>query len=119
MARRHPILRGFLILIGVVTGLVVALAVVVRIWSPDVSFRTSIAVVELQGVIEDTTELLETLGRYRTDRNTVGIVLRVDSPGGGVAPAQELYDAIWRLRGVKPVIASFGNVAASAAYYVS
>jgi protease-4 len=119
MARRHPILRGFLILVGVFVGLLVAMAVVVRLWAPDMSFRTAVAVVELEGVIEDTTELVETLGRYRTDRNTVGVVLRVDSPGGGVAPAQELYDAVWRLRGVKPVIASFGNVAASAAYYIS
>ena len=119
MARRHPILRGFLILVGAIVGLVIALAVVVRIWGPEMSFRAAVAVVEIQGVIEDTTELVETLGRYRTDKNTVGVVLRVDSPGGGVAPAQELYDAVWRLRGVKPVIASFGNVAASAAYYIS
>ena len=119
MARRHPILRGFLVLIGALVGLAIAFAVVVRIWAPDVSFRAAIAVVEIQGVIEDTSDLVETLGRYRTDKNTVGVVLRVDSPGGGVAPAQELYDAVWRLRGVKPVIASFGNVAASAAYYIS
>jgi protease-4 len=119
MARRHPILRGFLILIGAFVCLLIGLGVVVRVWKPQMSFRAAVAVVELEGVIEDTTELVETLGRYRTDKNTVGIVLRVDSPGGGVAPAQELYDAIWRLRGVKPVIASFGNVAASAAYYIS
>lgn len=119
MARRHPILRGFLILVGGLVGLFIALAVVLRIWGPEMSFRAAVAVVELRGVIEDTTELVETLGRYRTDKNTVGVVLRIDSPGGGVAPAQELYDAVWRLRGVKPVIASFGNVAASAAYYIS
>jgi protease-4 len=119
MARRHPVLRGFLLLIGALLGLFVATTVILRMWRPEMSFRSAVAVVELTGVIEDTTELVETLGRYRTDKNTVGVVLRVDSPGGGVAPAQELYDAVWDLRGVKPVIASFGNVAASAAYYIS
>src|SRR5262249_36762765 len=47
------------------------------------------------------------------------VVLRIDSPGGAVAPSQELYDAVWRVREKKPVVASLGNVAASGGYYVA
>ena len=47
------------------------------------------------------------------------VVLRVDSPGGGVAPSQEIYDAVLRVREKKPVVASLGGVAASGGYYVA
>lgn len=84
-----------------------------------VSFGNTVGVVELRGPIEDATELIETLERFRTRQSTVAVVLRVDSPGGAVAPSQELYDEVWRVREQKPVIASLGNVAASGGYYVA
>src|SRR5205823_551710 len=50
----------------------------------------------------------------------VAVVLRIDSPGGAVAPSQEIYDEVQRVReGGKPVFASLGNVAASGGYYVA
>ncbi len=83
------------------------------------SFGSAIGVVELRGVIQDSAEVVEVLERFRKRTNTVAVVLRIDSPGGAVAPAQEIYDAVWRLREHKPVIASLGNVAASGGYYVA
>jgi len=47
------------------------------------------------------------------------VVLRIDSPGGAVAPSQEIYDEVGRVRERKPVIASLGSVAASGGYYVA
>jgi len=48
------------------------------------------------------------------------VVIRINSPGGVVAPSQELHDALVRLRqGGKPVVASLGSVAASGGYYVA
>jgi len=47
------------------------------------------------------------------------VVLRIDSPGGGVAPSQEIYDAVTKLRATKPVVASLGGVAASGGYYIA
>jgi protease-4 len=80
----------------------------------------------LQGILAEagfeavaTTTCSEALDRLRQHDATVGVVLRVDSPGGAVAPSQEMYDAVWRLRGRKPVVASLGNVAASGGYYVA
>jgi len=70
-------------------------------------------------VIEDGADTVEALERFRRQEGTVAVVLRIDSPGGAVAPAQEIYDAVWRVRERKPVIASLGNVAASGGYYVA
>jgi len=120
MARRHPIRRAFLILAVGVVGLIAlaAVAVVKRGLGDRPLFGNSLAVVDIRGVINDATDAVEALERYRTQDATVAVVLRIDSPGGAVAPSQEIYDAVWRLREKKPVIASLGNVAASGGYYV-
>ena len=48
------------------------------------------------------------------------VVLRLDSPGGGVGASQEIYEAVRKVRDAdKPVIASMGGVAASGAYYIA
>ena len=121
MARRHPILRTFLILAVGVLGLIALGAVVVVFggFGERPFLGKSVAVVELRGVIEDGADTVEALERFRRQDGTVAVVLRIDSPGGAVAPAQEIYDAVWRVRERKPVIASLGNVAASGGYYVA
>ncbi len=45
--------------------------------------------------------------------------MRINSPGGVVAPSQEIYEAVASLDKVKPVVVSMGSVAASGAYYIS
>lgn len=101
-------------------GILLLLAIAeVRHLLSDQRFGDSVALVELKGVIEDGTELIETIDTLRTDDHAVAVVLRIDSPGGAVAPSQEIYAAVSRLRAVKPVVASFGNVAASGGYYVA
>lgn len=124
MARRHPILRGFAILAATFLGLVVvAMLVAVLGGSGSLSERLAIGprvgVVELRGVIQDAGDAIETLERFRKHDSTVAVVVRIESPGGAVAPSQELYDEVWRVREKKPVVASLGNVAASGGYYVA
>ncbi len=121
MARRHPILRAFLILaLGVALVVVIALVAVVGGGLGERPlFGNSVAVVEIRGVINDASDTVESLEQFRAQDKTVAVVLRIDSPGGAVAPSQEMYDAVWRLRERKPVIASLGNVAASGGYYVA
>jgi len=86
-----------------------------------------VAVVEVEGVIGVTAErsldsegIVRTLGEYRDDPAVRAVVLRIDSPGGVVAPTQEIFTAVRRLREAKkPVVASLGSVAASGGYYVA
>jgi protease-4 len=124
MARRHPILRGFTILAAVCLALVVVGAAVAVLGGSGglaerFAFGPSVGVVELRGVIQDGSDVIDALERFRKQDGTVAVVVRVDSPGGAVAPSQEIYDAVWRVRERKPVIASLGNVAASGGYYVA
>jgi protease-4 len=122
MARRHPRLRRLAIL----AGAVVAVLALLELAGPEgggladiFALRSAVGLLELTGVIQDAGEAIDTLERFRRHSATVAVVLRIDSPGGAVAPAQELYDAVWRLRERKPVVASLGNVAASGGYYVA
>jgi len=121
MSQRRSWLRRFILLIGIGFALVGVAAIVERIGPSGigVGLGPSVAVVELGGEIRDAEPLCESLVSLRKDPQVVSVVVRIDSPGGGVAPSQEIYEEIVRLREVKPVIASLGNVAASGGYYVA
>ena len=83
-------------------------------------FGERVAVVELAGLIVDVDDQLRELRAYRDNPGVRAVVIRINSPGGAVAPTQELYEAIRRLRAAgKPVVASLGAVAASGGYYVA
>ena len=78
-----------------------------------------VAVVELEGIILDGDQVVRDLRDHAENPAVKAVVLRVNSPGGVVAPTQEIYAAIQRVRKAgKPVVASFGAVAASGGYYV-
>ncbi|MBR4742001.1 MAG: signal peptide peptidase SppA, partial [Desulfovibrio sp.] len=51
--------------------------------------------------------------------NIVGVLLRVDSPGGGASASQELYMSLKRLAQKKTMVVSMGSVAASGGYMLS
>jgi protease IV len=79
-----------------------------------------VAVVELEGVILDGGSVVRELRERADDPSIKAVVLRVNSPGGVVAPTQEIFTAIQRVRkSGKPVVASLGAVAASGGYYVA
>lgn len=81
--------------------------------------NASIAVVEIEGVIMDSTETLKKLFIAEKDKKIKAIILRVNSPGGAVGPTQEIYEEIRRIDEIKPVYSSMGTVAASGGYYVA
>jgi protease IV len=79
-----------------------------------------VAVVELEGIIMDGGAAVRELREHADNASIKAVVLRVNSPGGVVAPTQEIFAAVQRVRkGGKPVIASLGSVAASGGYYVA
>jgi protease-4 len=85
-----------------------------------------VAVVEVEGIIGvglergDADAIVRQLGEYRDNPSVAAVVLRVNSPGGVVAPTQEIFAAVERVRAAgKPVVASLGSVAASGGYYVA
>jgi protease-4 len=118
MPRRRSWLARFGILIGIGLALVGVAALIERAGG-GVTLGPVVGIVEVEGVIKDAEPTIEALEGLRKDSHVVAVVLRVDSPGGGVAPSQEIYQAVERVRGEKPVVASLGNVAASGGYYVA
>jgi protease-4 len=78
-----------------------------------------IGVVEIRGMLVESRGVLEDLKRFREDDEIRAIVLRIDSPGGTVGPAQEIYREVQRTRETKKVVASMGTVAASGGYYAA
>ena len=91
-------------------------AVVTVVGKPE---KGNVAVVEILGGIYDPKPVVEQLESLRKDGEIKAIVLRIDSPGGSVGAAQEIYEMVRELRGVKPVVTSMGTVAASGGYYVA
>jgi len=125
--------RGRVALIALGVGAAVLVLFVATIWlliavSDDgLPGGAKVAVVEVEGVIGadsgrglDTDGIVRVLGEYRDDPAVRAVVLRINSPGGVVAPTQEIFNAVRRLREAKkPVVASLGSVAASGGYYVA
>ncbi|CAM3759600.1 signal peptide peptidase SppA [Mesobacillus zeae] len=98
------------------------------------AFR-KIAVLAVDGVIQDTGEpsafmqspgynhrsFLKQLDNAKEDDNVKGIIIRVNSPGGGVVESAEIHDKIIEIQKEtkKPVYISMGSIAASGGYYIS
>ncbi|MFH1124780.1 MAG: signal peptide peptidase SppA [Pseudomonadota bacterium] len=83
------------------------------------SFREKIGVIPIEGAITDSRAIISQLVEFKKDGQIKAIILRVNSPGGGVAPSQEIYREIRKTVMSKKVIASMGSLAASGGYYVA
>jgi protease-4 len=103
---------------------VTALALVVALGDDEGSqfaFTDRVQVVDIEGELLDSRPVIEQLKRFEDSRSVRAILLNVDSPGGGVATAQEIYTEVKRLREEKDkiIVAYMSSVGASGAYYIS
>jgi protease-4 len=124
MSRNRWLWGCALLLIGTVGAVALAFFVVNIAMSGDEfamsSLKGRVGLVEVVGEIDATGSVIDQLDRMDRDPTVKAVVVRLDSPGGGVAASQEIHDAVRRIRdGGKPVVASMGGVAASGAYYVA
>ena len=78
-----------------------------------------IGVLEVNGVIMDSKRWIKSIEQFEEEDSIKAVVVRLNSPGGAVAPSQEVYQAIKRLAEKKPVYTSMQSVAASGAYYIA
>nr|WP_287411931.1 signal peptide peptidase SppA [Pseudodesulfovibrio sp.] len=121
-SQRHPLLFGVMMIILAVALISGVMAFFRSMgWTPG-SFSMSgdkIGVVHVEGMILDSTDVVSWIHSLEKDDSIKGVLLRVNSPGGAIAPSQEIYQAVTELNAVKPVVASYGSVAASGGYYAS
>lgn len=112
-------IRNFLAAFGAVFFIIIALSVIIAVFigRKGISGADKVAVVELTGVITDPTEFGQELEAIEERDDIKAVVVRIDSPGGAVAPSQEIHSRILRLKEVKTVVASMGTIAASGGLY--
>src|SRR5574341_2266715 len=79
-----------------------------------------IALVKIEGLTATAEKIVEELNHYADDSSIKAIVIRVDSPGGGVVASQEIYNAVKTAKkSGKKVVVSMGALAASGGYYIA
>ena len=115
---RHPLRKLFWLF-----GMGLGGLILINLFFPDLDLSSDdrIALIRVEGVILDSQATIGELKRFSENPSVKAIVIRIDSPGGGVVPSQEIYDAVKRIRNKnnKAVIASMGSVAASGGYYIA
>ncbi|GAB4389829.1 MAG: signal peptide peptidase SppA [Thermodesulfovibrionales bacterium] len=111
--------RLCLIVFAALAVLAVVSAVVTLVGGRGVSLAQKVALVRIEGPIVDSKDAVEEIRDYADDPSIKGIVIRVDSPGGAVAPSQEIFEEVTRAAEVKSVVVSMGSLAASGGYYIS
>ncbi len=115
---RKALKVGFWLFLALGVGVFAASYLGVRFGGP--MGRGEVALVRVEGPITDTREQVKTIRDYAKDHRVRALVLRVDSPGGGVVASQELHDAVVAFKKTgRPVVTSMGTVAASGGYYVA
>ena len=124
MNRRFSILRGlgllFVFILVVFTGIFFYAYITggdsraLSLFSGD-----GVGVLQIDGAIDDSRSVLMELKRFKEMPWVKAIVVRIDSPGGAVAPTQEIFEEIQRAKKQKPFIASMGGMATSGGYYIA
>ena len=62
---------------------------------------------------------MEDIIRFKEDPTIKGVILRINSPGGGVGPTQEIFREVMKLKEKKKVYVSMGTTCASGGYYIA
>lgn len=76
-----------------------------------------VAIIEIKGTITDSEEIIAQIHQHRDNSGVKALVLRIDSPGGSVAPVQEIFGELKKIN--QPIVASMGSTAASGGYYLA
>ncbi len=123
--QKHPILLGLFILTGIfflfLGGVSLLISSLIS-HSPKTDIfatKEGVGVIELKGLIVSSEQVLKHLTEFRNNPHVKSIVLRIESPGGAVGAAQEIYQEIKRTNAVKPIVASMGSMGASGGYYAA
>ena len=124
MAKKHPILKGlgFLSVFILIFFFVVFFYAYLTGGDPkalSLFAGEGVGVLQIEGAIDDSGEIIKELKRFAEAPWIKAIVVRIDSPGGAVAPTQEIFDELQKAKKKKPLIASMGSMAASGGYYVA
>jgi protease-4 len=114
------IISAIVIFLG---GLFVVSVLIAKVLMGDadvkIAEKQGVGLVEVKGMILDSRETVRQLRYFLKQDEIRAVVLRVDSPGGVVAPSQEIFEEVRKFAARKKIIVSMGSLAASGGYYIS
>lgn len=119
--RRPVAFAVFGVLFAVVVLIAIAIGASLFLNGAPVVASDKVAVIKVEGVIMDSEDIVRQLKKYADNESVKAVVLRVNSPGGAVAPSQEIYSEVikHRKKTGQKVVVSMGSVAASGGYYIA
>ena len=99
------------------TLILISLMITISVSTPE--YGEKVGIIDIEGMITDALPVIADLKYFRENEQVKAILIRINSPGGGVAPSQEIYREILKSKNEKPIIISMGTVAASGGYYIA
>ena len=109
--------RRVFIILGSIIALFFLMLFLLRSMGGSTSIGQKVAVIDIRGIITRSDATIKLIHTYRDDPSIKAMVIRIDSPGGSVAPVQEIYSELEKIE--KPIVASMGGSAASGGYYIA
>jgi protease IV len=90
--RRHPVILGvsILLIFGIIFFVLIYALSLFKGDSTLFAFREKVGIVQVEGVITDSRDICEQIDKFSNDAGIRAVVLRIESPGGAVAPSQEI-----------------------------
>ena len=109
------------VLLGVALVLGGTLVLVLHLFMPSRTalFKDKIGVISISGTIASSNKITSQLAKFGKDDSIKAIILRINSPGGGVGATQEIHREVQKIISQKPIVVSMGSIAASGGYYVA
>lgn len=114
-------LKGFFTIVGAVFSILIVLTIILSLFAGDsgLALGDKVGIVKIEGVIVDSIDINRQIKEFANRDDIKAVIIRINSPGGSVAPSQEIYGEVKRLSSRKKVVASMSSVAASGGYYIA
>lgn len=107
------------VVVGIALLLLLVVSLTLALFQKNIPLRSRVALVNVEGPILDSVEVVDEIKEYVKDHSIRAIILRIDSPGGAVGPSQEIYEEVKKASAEKHVVVSMGSIAASGGYYIA
>ncbi|MFQ5454790.1 MAG: signal peptide peptidase SppA [Nitrospirota bacterium] len=118
---KRPLLRGITLFVAFGMLFFLLIYTITLFVETSPVGENKIAIVRVEGMITESADIIEQLNRYNENPSVKAIIIRINSPGGGVVPSQEIYKEVKNIKkqGKKSIIVSMGTLAASGGYYIA
>lgn len=117
--KKRPFLMALLVLGAIFLFFAAVLAGLSHFQGETFALGDKVAIIEVEGMIVSAGKTIDRLLEAKDDASVKAVVLRIDSPGGGVGPSQEIHAEVVKLVQAKPVVVSMGSLCASGGYYIA